>query len=151
MKHIHQRFGWRVAGCLVVMLLLAGCPSTAEEPPNIPPTRTPLPTFTPTPQGPVVDVAATDAAATAAAAAAAVPPTPAPTNTSAEAPPPTQPAETPTPDAATVQAGAWPHVKPHSLVYPIGAAPRLQALLACLGSPAGREALVHLGAAPTLP
>lgn len=56
-----------------------------------------------------------------------------------------------TPDAATVQAGAWPHVKPHSLVYPIGAAPRLQALLACLGSPAGREALVRLGAAPMLP
>ena len=99
MKHIHQRVGWRVAGCLVVMLLLAGCPATAEEPPNIPPTRTPLPTFTPTPQGPVVDVAATDAAATAAAAA--VPPTPAPTNTSAEPPPPTQPAATPTPDAAT--------------------------------------------------
>lgn len=98
MKHLHRRFGWRMAGCLVVMVLLAGCPATAEEPQPIPPTRTPLPTFTPTPPGPVVDVAATDAAATAAAA---IPPTPVPTNTSAEPPTPTQPAATPTPDVAT--------------------------------------------------
>lgn len=98
MKHLYQLFGWRMVGCLVVMLLLAGCPATSEEPPPMPPTRTPLPTFTPTPPGPVVDVAATNAAATAAAA---VPPTPVPTDTPAEPPTPTQPAATPTPDAAT--------------------------------------------------
>lgn len=98
MKHLHQCFGVRVVGCLVVMLLLAGCPTTPEEPPPIPPTRTPLPTFTATPEGPVIDVAATNAAATAAAA---IPPTAVPTDTPAEPPTPTQPAATPTPDAAT--------------------------------------------------
>lgn len=97
MKHLQRFSVWRLVGCLVVMVLLAGCPQSDDTAP-LPPTRTPMPTFTPTPEGPVIDVAATETAlADAATALAAQPPTPVPTDTPAE--PPT-PEATPTPEAA---------------------------------------------------
>ena len=103
MKDLHRFSGWRLLGGMLIMLLLAGCPSTPEAQP-LAPTRTPMPTFTPTPEGPVVDVAATEAAAVAetaaAATAAAQPQEAAPTDTPAESAPPTEPAATPTPASA---------------------------------------------------
>lgn len=103
MKDLHRFSGWRLLGGMLLMLLLAGCPSTPEAQP-LAPTRTPMPTFTPTPEGPVVDVAATEAAAVAetavAATAAAQPQEAAPTDTPAESAPPTEPAATPTPASA---------------------------------------------------
>lgn len=104
MKDLHQFSGWRLLGGMLLMLLLAGCPSTPEAQP-LAPTRTPMPTFTPTPEGPVVDVAATEAAAVAATAAAATaaaqPQEAVPTDTPAESQPrrPNRPA-TPTPASA---------------------------------------------------
>ncbi len=54
------------------------------------------------------------------------------------------------PDAASVASGAWPFVKPHSLVYPAAAADQLAPLLNCLRSSAAHDALRHFGAAPSL-
>lgn len=103
MKHLQQFSVWRLLGCFVLIMLLAGCPRNEEAPP-IAPTRTPMPTFTPTPEGPVVDVAATEAALVAAATANAAQPTQPPasaaTEAPAEEPTPAEPTATATPEAA---------------------------------------------------
>jgi uncharacterized protein YraI len=104
MKQLQRFFGWHTLSLVLVMALLAGCPSTQETPP-IAPTRTPMPTFTPTPEGPAVDVAATEAALAAAATAASAEQA-APqqeteaNNPPAEEPTPAEPTATPTPEIA---------------------------------------------------
>ncbi|MEZ4861503.1 MAG: SH3 domain-containing protein [Caldilineaceae bacterium] len=94
------RITWHYGLFLIAaMLLLAGCPSTPDAEP-LEPTRTPMPTFTPTEPGPVVDIAATDAAATAVAQTA--PPTDTPVVEVAATDTPAEPTATPTPDAAAL-------------------------------------------------
>ena len=97
MKVLQRFSGWHRVSCLlIVMVLLAGCPRREEAPP-IAPTRTPMPTFTPSPVGPVVDVPATEAAA-AVATSVAAPAAEVPTNTPVAGP--GEPTATPTPEAA---------------------------------------------------
>lgn len=116
MKDLQQFSRWRtLIGLGGVMVMLAGCPSTPEAPP-IAPTRTPMPTFTATPEGPVIDVAATEVAVAAAATAttAAPPPAnegPSPTDTPVEEPVPAEPTATPTPEAARATASQGMNVR----------------------------------------
>lgn len=101
-------------GLVGLMIVLAGCPQTPEAPP-IAPTRTPMPTFTSTPEGPVIDLAATEAALAAAATASVAQPAanenPAPTDTPAEQPTPAEPTATPTPEAAQATASQGMNVR----------------------------------------
>lgn len=128
MKHLQRFARWRMLiGLVGLMIVLAGCPQTPEAPP-IAPTRTPMPTFTPTPEGPVIDLAATEAALAAAATASAAQPAanqnPAPTDTPAEPPAPAEPTATPTPEAAqaTVSQGMNVRGGPGTNYQIIGAA-----------------------------
>lgn len=114
MKHLQRFSRWRIwIGLVGLMVALAGCPQRQEAVP-IAPTRTPMPTFTPTPEGPAIDVAATEAAvgATSTAASVAQPAVaegPAPTATPAEAP--AEPTATPTPAAAQATASQGMNVR----------------------------------------
>lgn len=116
MKHLQLFSRWRtLIGLVGVTVMLAGCPATPEAPP-IAPTRTPMPTFTATPEGPVIDVTATEAAiAVAATATSAAPPAadegPAPTDTPVEEPAPAEPTATPTPETAQATASQGMNVR----------------------------------------
>ena len=108
MNHLQRFSSWHtIGGLLIVMLLLAGCPATQEAAPIVP-TRTPMPTFTPTTEGAVAEVpppvveatTETTAPVEAATEESAGSAEPAPTDTPAEEPTPAEPVATATPQVA---------------------------------------------------